>query len=86
MRELKIRYLPVSHTSRTNDQDSLLDLLLIIRSFRTRSICFTERLVNCSHGLDIVEGTRGTRMRIEDFAFYDSNIGNFPGLSVKLMI
>lgn len=57
MREFKIRDLPVSHTSRTNDQDSLFDLRLTISSFRTRTVCFTERLVNCSHGLDIVEGT-----------------------------
>lgn len=58
VREFKIRYLPVSHTSRTNDQDSLLDLLLTISNLRTGTICFAERLVNCSHGLDTVEGTR----------------------------
>lgn len=42
-------YLPVSHTSRTNDQDSLLNLLLTIGIFGTRSISVAERLVNCSH-------------------------------------
>lgn len=42
------RYLPVSHTSRSNDQDSLLNLLLTIESFRSRSVCFAERLINCT--------------------------------------
>lgn len=79
VREFKIRYLPVSHTSRTNDQDPLLDLLLTISNLRTRTICFTERLVNCSHCLDNVEGTRGPRMkdgRFDRITFQTSNIGD----------
>lgn len=49
------RYLPVSHTSRTNDQDSLLNLLLTIGSFRSRSVCFAERLINCGHVVEFLE-------------------------------
>lgn len=45
------RYLLVSHTSRSNDQNSLLNLLLTIESFRSRRsrpVCFAERLINCT--------------------------------------
>lgn len=77
VREFKIRYLPVSHTSGTNDQDSLLDLLRIISSFRTRTICLTERLINCSHGLDIVERHERIEKILRDYLsnYRGSNFG-----------